>query len=246
VSGYAVKCRLVRATLAAMRAIRDIDPRARFMHVEPLVHVVAPREAPELASLAEQVRGYQWQTWDLLAGRLQPELGGTPDALDIVGVNHYHSGQWEVGTERRLAWHLHDPRRMAFSTLLQEAWQRYRRPLVVAETSHVGSGRALWLADIAAEVERALADGVPVHGLCLYPAVDRHDWNEVGHWHHSGLWDVVEDGGDACTSALTRRLHAGYARMLRRWQQRLPIESGAAPRHREFHPRQEEEPPCLI
>ncbi len=246
VSGYAVKCRLVRATLAAMQAIRAIDPRARFMQVEPLVHVVAPREAPELAALAEQVCAYQWQTWDLLAGRLQPELGGTPEALDIVGVNHYHSGQWEVGTERRLAWHLHDPRRVPFDALLRRAWQRYRRPLVVAETSHIGRGRAQWLADIATGVERAIAEGVPVHGLCLYPAVDRPDWDNLGHWHHSGLWDVVDDGSDAGAASLTRRLQPGYARMLRRWQQRLPIESGAAPRRTAFHSRHEEEPPCRI
>ena len=54
------------------------------MHVEPLVHVVA--------SLAEQVRGYQWQAWDLLAGRLEPELGGSAEALDLLGINHYHNG----------------------------------------------------------------------------------------------------------------------------------------------------------
>ncbi len=136
------------------------------------------------------MRGYQWQTWDLLCGRLEPELGGSPEALDLVGVNYYHSGQWEVGTEERLDWHLDDPRRMPFSALLAEAWQRYRRPLLVAETSHVGEGRADWLEEIAAEVGRALAVGVPVLGLCLYPFVDRHDWDDPGHWHASGLRDA--------------------------------------------------------
>ena len=36
-------------------AIRAEDPRARFLHVEPVVHVVAPRESPELAERAERV-----------------------------------------------------------------------------------------------------------------------------------------------------------------------------------------------
>src|SRR5262249_22577707 len=78
VVGYAIKCRLVRAALAAMAAMREVDPRCRFMHVEPLVHVVAPREMRELAPLARQACSHQWQVLDLLSGRLPPELGGHP------------------------------------------------------------------------------------------------------------------------------------------------------------------------
>jgi glycosyltransferase involved in cell wall biosynthesis len=76
------------------------------------------------------------------------------------------------------------------------------------------------MADIALELERARAAGVPVVGACLYPVVDRPDWNDSSHWHNSGLWDVVADPADR--SFLQRRLHRGYARRLRRAQQRLP------------------------
>ncbi|MDB5896070.1 MAG: putative protoporphyrinogen oxidase, partial [Rhodoferax sp.] len=190
-SGYAIKRRLVMASLAAAHAMREVDPRARFMQVEPLVHVVAPPDRPDLAAAAAEVDSYQWQTWDLLAGRAEPGLGGSPAMLDLLGVNHYHNGQWEVGTERRLRWHERDPRRRAFEQLLGDAWRRYGRPLVVSETSHVGAGRGLWLSDIASQVAKARARGVPVWGLCLYPLVDRPDWNEPDRWHHSGLWDVA-------------------------------------------------------
>lgn len=193
-SGYEIKRHLVRASLAAMKAMRDVLPRARFLHVEPLVHVVAPAGRPELAPLAEQVRSYQWQAWDMLAGRQDAELGGAPQWLDVLGVNHYHNGQWEVETEQRLHWHLNDPRRRPFAALLCEAWERYRLPMIVAETSHVGEGRAQWLHEIAGEVERARHAGVPVEGLTLYPIVDRHDWNDLTHWHHSGLWDAAAPG----------------------------------------------------
>lgn len=215
-AGYAVKRRLVRAVLAGIDAVRGELPGARFFHVEPLVHVVAPQGQPELAPLAGQVASYQWQAWDLIAGRAEPELGGHPEALDLVGVNCYHSGQWEVATEKRLAWHLRDPRRKRFAAQLHEASQRYGRPLLVAETSHIGVGRAAWLDDIAAEVARARADGVPVEGLCLYPAIDRPDWNDASHWHHSGLWDVQPEPPHA------RTLNTGYAGALTRWQARLP------------------------
>jgi len=225
-SGYAVKRRLVRAVLAAVEAIRDVDPRARFLHVEPLVHVVPPPDRPELQTLADQVASYQWQAWDLIAGIAEPELGGSLDALDLLGVNHYHSGQWELLTEERLHWHARDPRRRPFAQQLAAAWQRYRRPLIVAETSHFGNGRAQWLDEVAAEVESALSVGVPVLGICLYPLVDRPDWNDASHWHHSGLWDHAGD-------LESPRLVSDYAAALARWQARLgddlAYESGTAP-----------------
>jgi hypothetical protein len=199
-SGYAIKCRLVRAALAGMAAMRAVDPRCRFLHVEPVVHVTAPRERPDLAALTQQVCSYQWQAWDLISGRLAPELGGHPEALDLIGVNHYHSGQWEVLTEARLKWHQHDERRRALSSLLCEVWQRYRRPLIVSETSHVEGHRATWLNEVAAEVRLARSRGAPVDGLCLYPLVDRRDWNQPQQWHHSGLWDVC-DPADAAPFA---------------------------------------------
>ena len=214
-SGFDVKCRLVRAVLAGIEAIREVDPQARFLHVEPVVHVVAPVDRPDLQALADQVAGYQWQTWDLIGGRIEPELGGTAAALDLIGVNHYHSGQWEVKTEKRLLWHERDPRRVPFSRLLQAAWQRYQRPLVVAETSHIGSGRSQWLDEMAAEVEGARRNGVPVDGLCLYPLVDRPDWNDAAHWHQSGLWDRGP-------SLASKRLNTGYAATVEAWQRRLP------------------------
>ena len=215
-SGYAVKCRLVRAVLAGMQAVKAVDPRARFLHVEPVIHVVAPPGRADLVPMAERIRGYQWQVWDLIAGRLEPALGGHPAALDLIGVNHYHGGQWEVLTEKRLAWHLDDPRRCPLASLLAEVWRRYRRPLVIAETGHFGAGRAEWLDEVAAEALRARAEGVPLKGLCLYPLVDRPDWDDAAHWHHSGLWDVDP------AARFRRRLCADYAAMLARWQQRLP------------------------
>jgi beta-glucosidase/6-phospho-beta-glucosidase/beta-galactosidase len=214
-SGYELKRTLVRAVLGAMRAMREHDPRIRFVHIEPVVHVVAPPDRPELQALALQVRDYQWQTWDMLCGRLAPELGGSPEALDVIGLNHYASSQWEVMTEARLQWHMQDERWMPLSGLLHEVWERYRRPLVVMETGHVGEGRVSWMNDVGASAQRALSDGVPLLGVCLYPAVDRHDWSDPDHWHHSGLWDVVQGEG------MDRRLNFHYARALRRWQRRL-------------------------
>lgn len=215
-SGFVVKRRLVQAALAGMAAMRRVLPELRFLHVEPLVHVVAPPGRPDLAPLAERIAGYQWQVWDMLCGRLEPALGGHAEALDLIGVNCYHSGQWEAGTEKRLAWHLRDPRRKRLSLQLQEAQARYGRPILVAETGHFGVGRADWLDDIAGELREARRAGVALDGCCLYPAVDRPDWDDASHWHHSGLWDVSPAPPHA------RQLHRDYAGALARWQAVLP------------------------
>ncbi|MEO6595719.1 MAG: hypothetical protein ABIP94_13280 [Planctomycetota bacterium] len=193
--GYVVKCRLVRACLLAMAAIRAELPSARFLHVDPLVHVVAPRDATaELAAEAARFREFQWQTWDLLCGRLEPELGGHPAALDLLGINHYPTAQWEFATGATLPWGPEEPadeRRVPLAGLLQEAWQRYRRPILIAETGHCDDQRANWLRWVAQETRAALAGGVEVAGVCLYPIVDRPDWNDATDWHRCGLWDAT-------------------------------------------------------
>ena len=225
-SGYEIKRRLARAALAAMDAMRAEDPRCRFLHIEPLVHVVAPVDRPELAPLAEQIDAYQWQVWDLLSGRAEPALGGHPAALDLLGANLYASGQWECLTERRLDWRGSDPRWRAPALLLGDAWRRYRRPLIVAETSHVGEGRSEWLDAIAGEVLAAREAGTPVEGLCLYPLIDRPDWNDPDHWHRSGLFDVMPPDDRALLPEGARRwrrfLHPESAAALVRWCARLP------------------------
>ena len=217
--GWEAKWRLVRTALAAVEAIRAEDPQARFLHVEPLIHIAPPRHAPHLAWRADEIAEYQWQAWEMLAGQLLPELGGSDEALDLVGVNYYHNCQFEMESGAWLDWHLEDRRRVSFTSLLREAWRRFGRPLIVAETSHVGSGRARWMDDIAGELVRARAAGVPVLGACLYPVIDRPDWNNEQHWHNSGLWDL-EPTADALP--MQRRLNFAYAKRLRRAQDNLP------------------------
>jgi beta-glucosidase/6-phospho-beta-glucosidase/beta-galactosidase len=217
--GARVKSQLVAAAIAAIEAIREVDPRARFAHTEPLIHVLCPTDAPGLAAAAAAKCASQFEAWDALAGRALPGLGGVPENLDIVGVNFYHSNQWEhdEGPDRRetrLRWEdsPRDPRWVPLSSLLLDVYERYRRPIFLSETSHFGCGRGAWIREIAAEVQQARALGVPVEGICVYPILDRPDWEDLDHWHHSGLWDL-ERGADG---RLERRLDTEYASDLAR------------------------------
>jgi hypothetical protein len=191
-AGGRVKAQLVRAAIAGMEAIRDVDSRARFLHADPLIHVVPPRDRPDLARAAADCREAQFEAWDMLAGGFRPELGGQPRYLDIVAGNFYHANEWEY-PERRLGWDAGpaDPRWQPLSRLLIDLHHRYGRPMAIGETSHFGAGRPSWIREVAREVRLVRATGVPLLGVCLYPIIDRPDWDDAGHWHRSGLWDCI-------------------------------------------------------
>jgi len=213
-----IKRQLVRAAVAGCEAIWEVDRRARFVHTDPLIHVVTPLEFPELWSVAESLRLSQFESWDMLSGRREPDLGGREEYLDIMGVNFYGSNQWDV-LGGFVLWHVlpRDERWVPLHQLLRDLYERYRRPIFIAETGHVGVGRAPWIREIADEVVLARDAGVPVEGVCLYPVLDRHDWDDESHWHNSGLWELVDDG----RGKLQRIVCKPYMRELRRAQRLL-------------------------
>jgi hypothetical protein len=214
-----IKRQLVRAAIAGCEAIWDVEPRARIVFADPVYHVVAPHAIPELKPLARAQEDAQYEAWDMLAGNTRPELGGHPRYLDVVGLNFYHANQWEY-PDMRLRWEdePRDPRWIPVHLLFERVYNRYRRPVFIAETSHFGVGRAPWLLEMAREVRQAIDHGVPLEGVCLYPILDRPDWEDPDHWHNSGLWDLVKDGG----GRLERILNEPYAKALREAQKSLP------------------------
>jgi len=189
--GVEIKHQLVRGAIAAIDAIRTVDPKARFVSPEPLIHNVPPLDQPWNTGPALAQRNSQFEAWDMLAGIAAPELGGAGRYLDIVGVNFYAANEWEVPGGKKLHWDAgsDDPRWMPLSQLLAEVYARYRRPLFIAETSHYGIGRAPWLDEVAREARIAMDNGVPLEGACLYPILERFDWENRKHWHNCGLWD---------------------------------------------------------
>ncbi|SEO83327.1 Protoporphyrinogen oxidase [Nitrosovibrio sp. Nv6] len=198
--GVELKRQLVRATLKSCEVIWEINPSARILHCDPLIHVVAPHGRPELIDQAREHRESQFEAWDMLCGNRDPELGGAPHFLDLIGLNYYHSNQWQIDHTdqwqlgRSLSWHLDHPRRVPLYNLLNEVYHRYRRPMILSETSHVGSGRGAWVKEVAQQAVMARKLGVDLHGICLYPIVDRPDWDDPQRWHKSGLWEVNTQG----------------------------------------------------
>jgi len=206
-----IKHQLVRAALAASDAILAKVPYARLMHADPLEHVVAPLNRPDLAADAARRCAMQFETWDLLSGRSRAELGGEPRYLDLVGVNYYAENQWELASGRRLAWQVDDARRLPLSSLLKNLHIRYGRPIAIAETSHNGVRRSSWIREIATEVREAAQIGIPVEGVCLHPVIDQRDRANTGQWLRRGLWELLPGAG----AEAERRLDPAYAAGLR-------------------------------
>ncbi len=172
--GADLKRQLVRASIAAIDAIRTVDPRARFVTAEPLINLVCGSPVPEHIQASETYRLSQYEALDMLTGTLEPELGGSPEFLDIVGVNYYPDNQWyHCGPTIPMGHYAYRP----LSDMLAEVHERYGRQIVLAETGAEGSGRAAWLHYVCSEVQLAREEGIPIEGVCLYPILDYPGWD---------------------------------------------------------------------
>lgn len=173
--GHELKVQLTRAAVSAMRAIRDVDPRARFVHADPAINVITDVSRPHEFWAAEGHRQAQYQSWDMIAGMSWPQLGGSPDLLDMVGVNYYFNNQWIHGGPPVDIGH---PQYRPLHRLLMEIYGRYGRPVLIAETGIEFDRRPAWLGYVAAELELARQKGVPMEGLCLYPILNHFGWDD--------------------------------------------------------------------
>lgn len=213
--GDELKQQLVRASIAAIEAIRSVDPRARFVQVDPVIHVVPRVNRADAQADAERYRLAQFQAWDMLAGLQWPGLGGRPEYLDIVGVNFYPNNQWFAGGGT--LWR-GEPGYRPFSGILAEVYQRYRRPLLVAETGAEGEQRAEWLRYVGDQVRLALQRGLPLEGICLYPVLDYPGWTDDRHCQ-TGLFGYANGQGE-------RPVYAPLAEELRHQQAQFDALAG--------------------
>jgi beta-glucosidase/6-phospho-beta-glucosidase/beta-galactosidase len=191
--GDELKEQLVRATIAATEAIWDVDPKARIAQIDPVINVLPEDPANQnQVTAAEAYRLSQYEAWDMLGGRLKPHLGGAEKYLDIIGVNYYVHNQWIMGGSFIAR---DNPRYRPFREIVEEVYQRYQRPLFVAETGIEDDARPAWLRYIASEVRAAMMNGTRVGGICLYPIVNHPGWEDDRHCHN-GLWDYPNEKGE--------------------------------------------------
>jgi beta-glucosidase/6-phospho-beta-glucosidase/beta-galactosidase len=211
-----LKRALCAMAIAGVKTIREIDPDARMVHVDPIIHAVSPPGRPDLADDAwKHAYDEAYEAWDMLYGMLYPELGGSPAILDIVGVNVYNFSQAQLNADKtREVLGPRDPRRKPLGELLQYSWERYHRPIIIGETSGHQDKRAEWLQMTMEESMKALNSGIDLQGVCLYPCVDIPDW-QTDEWAKIGIFDIEDR--ETCE----RVPCDSYIQELRNWQKKL-------------------------
>jgi hypothetical protein len=187
-----------------------------------MINVVPHPERPQDAEAAEAHRQAQYAALDIIAGRVRPELGGREDYLDVIGINYYVHNQWIYPGGHGAMLEPSHPRYRPVWQMLREVYERYRRPLFIAETGIEDQARPAWLRYMGYEVRRAIREGVPVTGMCIYPIVNHPGWDDDRHCHN-GLWDYPDENGE-------REVYEPLARELESEHRLLEAQlSGGAP-----------------
>ena len=190
--GHELKLQLVRAAAASVHAIRSVAPTARIIVTDPAIHVVSNSDLPGKKRAAEKYRRAQFESFDMLLGRRHPELGGSPDLFDVIGLNYYFHNQWHHSNRRKIP--RGHPLYRPLNEILLEYHQRYAKPILIAETGIEDDERADWFRYICQQVGEARSKGVGMKGVCLYPIVNHPGWADDRHCHN-GLWDYADDDG---------------------------------------------------
>jgi hypothetical protein len=185
------KRQLVRTGIGAATAIRSQYPDATIVWAEPLVHIAPHNQRRPTKRAAEGARQGQFQSYDWITGRTEPEMGGDPSLVDVIGLNFYPHNQWYYeGPTIPMGHHEYRP----LADMLVEVAERYGKPLFLSETGAEGTGKASWLHYVCGEAREAMDRGAPVEGICWYPITAYPGWDNSRHAETGLLSTVVADG----------------------------------------------------
>ena len=218
--GWEVKYMLMKAYIEGIEMMKEIDPTIKIMTTEPLVNIIS-QDPSNLNSIlkANEKHQEQFQVLEILTGKLCPELRGKPEYLDMIGVNFYYNNQWTFPEHQFIPWNESpsNPHWRSLHSLIEEVFINYGRPIVLSETSIPEDDRREWLKMISDECLSILKSGIPFYGCCIYPIIDRPDWDFPNKWHHSGLWDITN------LETLEREIHTESLEVLQEFQKRIKL-----------------------
>ena len=191
--GDDVKRQFVKAAIAAAAAVKKVAPNAILIQTDPLINVLPSPGNSRNITDARNYHNSQFVALDWLTGKKEPEIGGFPDVIDVIGVNFYSNNQWRHPSGRRIM--RGSKNYKPLHKLLEEFYNHYQKPLFVAETGIENEARPEWFRYVAGEVKIAVANDVPVLGICLYPIVNHPGWDDNRHCYN-GLWDYANERGE--------------------------------------------------
>jgi beta-glucosidase/6-phospho-beta-glucosidase/beta-galactosidase len=185
------KRQLVRTATNAARAIKQHWPKSTIIWAEPLIHIAPHDRRRQTIRGAQQNLQGMYEAYDWIMGMAEPELGGDPSLIDVVGWNFYPHNQWYwKGPTIPMGHHEYRP----LADMLVEMAQRYGKPIFLAETGAEGSGKPSWLHYVSNEVRDAIDRGARIEGICWYPITAYPGWDNSRHAETGLLSTIVADG----------------------------------------------------
>ncbi len=158
-------CRMI---IAASQAVLEVQPDALLILPEPW------------HSTLKRSEDYQAAVIDTVIGRRDPELGGDPRYVNVIGLNHYR-----------------DSTLPPFHQLALNARKRYPEfPLWLTETSGPPRGwqQAEWFWWMLAETRLANAEGAGISVFTWAPTISMYDWVDETKHLANGLWVIGKNG----------------------------------------------------
>ena len=187
-----VKRQLVKTATAAARAIKARWPQSTIVWAEPLIHIAPHNRRRQTVRAAKQNLQGMYEAYDWIMGIGEPELGGDPSLIDLIGLNYYPHNQWYCeGPTIPMGHHEYRP----LADMLVEMGERYRKPIFLSETGAEGSGKPSWLHYVCNEVRDAMGHGADIRGICWYPITAYPGWDNSRHAETGLLSSVLSDGG---------------------------------------------------
>ena len=193
-----IMLQLAEGIVKTVNAIKSIDPSSVMVHVEATGLTRTVRD--DLSSLAREEQHRGFLCYDLISGRLTHDHmlfswlvrnGGSPDILeristqaidlDVIGMNFYP--QWStkllyIDKRGRIAFSETEPEGGGFMELICHYYERYKVPIMITETSAVGTDeiRERWLDSSVSMIKTLRGQGVPVIGYTWFPLFTMIDW----------------------------------------------------------------------
>ena len=193
-----IMLQLAEGIIETVNAIKSIDSSSVMVHVEATGLTRTVRD--DLSSLAREEQHRGFLCYDLISGRLTHDHmlfswlvrnGGSPDKLerisaqaidlDVIGMNFYP--QWStkllyIDKRGRIAFSETEPEGGGFMELICHYYERYKVPIMITETSAVGTDeiRERWLDSSVSMIKTLRGQGVPVIGYTWFPLFTMIDW----------------------------------------------------------------------
>jgi beta-glucosidase/6-phospho-beta-glucosidase/beta-galactosidase len=197
------KHQLVRSAIMATRAVKRRWPDTMVVWAEPLIHIAPHDRRRATVRAAEQNLRGMFEAYDWIMGMAEPELGGDPSLVDVVGLNFYPHNQWYYkGPTIPMGHHEYRPLR----DMLLEMAERYGKPIFLSETGAEGTAKPSWLHYVCNEVREAMDLGAGIEGICWYPITAYPGWDNSRHAETGLLSTIVADG----TRHVDKRLLAEF------------------------------------